>query len=109
LSGSLRNPAPAGRQALGSPLGPLLGALFTEQRPATLPPAAPLRQLIQKVQDHLHGTRQHKLTLDALAQRFGLNKYQLIRYFSQFTGVTPNKYVTILRVEQAKSLRAAGK
>jgi transcriptional regulator GlxA family with amidase domain len=60
------------------------------------------------VQDYLHGTRQQKLSLAALAHRFGLDKYKLIRLFSRFTGVTPNKYLTILRVEQAKRLLAAG-
>jgi AraC-like DNA-binding protein len=89
-------------------LGPLLGALFTEQLPTYPPPAAPLRQLIQDVQDYLHGARQHKLSLEALALHFGLDKYKLIRHFSHFTGVTPNKYLTILRVERAKSLLAVG-
>jgi AraC-like DNA-binding protein len=90
-------------------LGLLLGSLFTEQRPADAPTAtAPLRRLVQDVQDYLHEARQHKLSLEALAQRFALSKYQLIRYFSRFTGITPNKYLTILRVEQAKSLLAAG-
>nr|GFB02494.1 hypothetical protein [Tanacetum cinerariifolium] len=94
---------------LEADLGPLLGALFTEQRSADAPAAtAPLRQLVQDVQDYLGGARQHKLSLDALAQRFALDKYQLIRHFSRFTGVTPNKYLTILRVEQAKVLLAAG-
>jgi transcriptional regulator GlxA family with amidase domain len=60
------------------------------------------------VQDYLHGTRQQKLSLAALAHRFGLDKYKLIRLFSRFTGATPNKYLTILRVEQAKRLLAAG-
>jgi AraC-like DNA-binding protein len=89
-------------------LGALLGALFAEQQNADPPPIAPLRQLIQDVQDYLHGARQHKLSLAGLTQRFGLDKYQLIRQFSRFTGVTPNKYLTILRVEQAKTLLAAG-
>jgi AraC-like DNA-binding protein len=90
-------------------LGRLLGALVTALPDDDAPPAtAPLRQLVQDVQDHLHGARQQKLSLASLAQRFGLDKYKLIRLFSRFTGVTPNKYLTILRVEQAKKLLVAG-
>jgi AraC-like DNA-binding protein len=89
-------------------LGQLLGTLFTASSDNSPLPSAPLRQLVQDVQDYLHHARRHKLSLEALAQRFGLSKYKLIRLFSRFTGVTPNKYLTILRVEQAKSLLAAG-
>jgi AraC-like DNA-binding protein len=89
-------------------LGQLLGALFTIPPDDSPPATAPLRQVVQDVQDYLYRTRQQKLSLDALAQRFGLNKYKLIRLFSRFTGVTPNKYLTILRVEQAKSLLTTG-
>jgi AraC-like DNA-binding protein len=89
-------------------LGQLLGSLFTACPDDSPPITEPLRQLIQDVQDYLREARQHKLSLEALAQRFALSKYQLIRHFSRFTGVTPNKYLTILRMEQAKSLLAAG-
>lgn len=89
-------------------LGELLGSLFTAQNPEQAQPAAPRRQLVQAVQDYLHATRQRKLNLDGLAERFHIDKYLLIRHFSQFVGVTPNKYLTILRVEQAKTLLAAG-
>lgn len=45
-----------------------------------------------------------KLNLDQLAKKFFIDKYQLIRQFKKHTGVTPNTYLTILRIEKAKKL-----
>lgn len=45
-----------------------------------------------------------KLNLDHLAKKFYIDKYQLIRQFKKHTGVTPNTYLTILRIEKAKKL-----
>jgi hypothetical protein len=73
-------------EALGRLLGALVAALLKDAPPAT----APLRHLVKEVQDHLHGTRQQKLSLAALAQRFSLDKYKLICLFSRFTGAMPN-------------------
>ena len=64
--------------------------------------------MIAAVQRHLHGARDQKLNLDDLACRFSLDKYQLIRHFKRQLGITPNGYLTLLRIEQAKGLLAQG-
>lgn len=45
-----------------------------------------------------------KLNLDTIAGKFRIDKFQLIRQFKKHTGVTPNVYLTILRVEKARQL-----
>ncbi|QNK61009.1 AraC family transcriptional regulator [Pedobacter sp. PAMC26386] len=46
----------------------------------------------------------HKLNLDQLSVRFQVDKFQLIRQFKKHKGVTPNTYLTILRIEKARKL-----
>ena len=64
--------------------------------------------MIAAVQRHLQGASDQKLNLDDLACRFSLDKYQLIRHFKRQLGITPNGYLTLLRIEQAKGLLAQG-
>lgn len=70
--------------------------------------AAASQDVIADVQDYLHGVCDQKLNLGELARRFSLDKYQLIRHFKQQVGLTPNCYLTLLRIEQAKHLLAQG-
>jgi AraC-like DNA-binding protein len=70
--------------------------------------SAPFQAVIADIQQYLRGVHDQKLNLEELAQRFSLDKYQLIRYFKRQVGVTPNGYLTLLRIEQAKSLLAQG-
>ncbi len=95
---------PPSEQALGA----LLGALFA---PAVVGGGAPdprFQGAVADVQAYLQGHQQQKLALDGLASRFALDKYQLVRQFRQHVGMTPNGYLTMLRVEQAKRLLAQG-
>jgi transcriptional regulator GlxA family with amidase domain len=69
---------------------------------------APQPDVIADVQHYLRGVPDQKLNLPELAQRFALDKYQLIRRFKQQVGMTPNNYLTWLRIEQAKCLLAQG-
>jgi transcriptional regulator GlxA family with amidase domain len=64
--------------------------------------------VIADVQCYLRGVCDQKLNLEELAQRFSLDKYQLIRHFKRQVGLTPNGYLTQLRIEQAKNLLAQG-
>jgi transcriptional regulator GlxA family with amidase domain len=64
--------------------------------------------VIADVQHYLRGVPDQKLNLPELAQRFALDKYQLIRRFKRQVGLTPNGYLTWLRIEQAKCLLAQG-
>jgi len=45
-----------------------------------------------------------KFSLEKTAYRFGLNKYKFLRLFKQETGLTPNNYVILKRVEECKKL-----
>jgi AraC-like DNA-binding protein len=69
---------------------------------------APPQEVIADVQDYLQGVRDQKLNLGELARRFALDKYQLIRHFKRQVGLTPNGYLTMLRIEQAMCLLAQG-
>jgi AraC-like DNA-binding protein len=80
--------------------------LHFSKNPAKVP--APFQDVIADIQQYLRGVHDQKLNLEELAQRFSLNKYQLIRHFKRQVGVTPNGYLTLLRIEQAKSLLAQG-
>jgi transcriptional regulator GlxA family with amidase domain len=64
--------------------------------------------VIADVQRYLRGVRDQKLNLEELARRFALDKYQLIRHFKRQVGLTPNCYLTMLRIEQAMYLLAQG-
>ena len=64
--------------------------------------------VIVEVQRYLRGVRDQKLNLEELASRFGLDKYQLIRHFKRQVGLTPNGYLTLLRIEQAMCLLSQG-
>ena len=80
--------------------------LHFSKKPARAP--APLPDTIAGIQQYLRGVHDQKLNLAELALRFSLDKYQLIRYFKRQVGLTPNGYLTQLRIEQAKCLLAQG-
>jgi AraC-like DNA-binding protein len=46
----------------------------------------------------------HKFTLEKTANSFGMDKYKFLRLFKQETGLTPNHFVMVKRVEHAKML-----
>jgi AraC-like DNA-binding protein len=70
--------------------------------------SVPFQDVITDIKQYLRGVHDQKLNLAELARRFSLDKYQLIRLFKRQVGVTPNGYLTLLRIEQAKSLLAQG-
>ncbi len=45
-----------------------------------------------------------KFSLDYSAKSFGLDKYKFLRLFKQETGLTPNNYVILKRIEKSKQL-----
>ena len=49
-----------------------------------------------------------KFSLAAAANRFGIDKYKFIRLFKSQTGLTPNHYFTLKRIEKSKDMLAAG-
>lgn len=63
-----------------------------------------LPERIIEMKNYLSGHTEEKLQLDRLAKVFHIDKFQLIRQFKKHTGVTPNAYLTIVRIEKAKKL-----
>ena len=49
-----------------------------------------------------------RISLDVLSEVAGLNKYTLLRKFTQQCGVTPYQYLETLRVNHAKKLLETG-
>ena len=47
-------------------------------------------------------------SLEKTAHQFGLNKYKFLRLFKQETGLTPNQYVILKRLEKSKRLLQKG-
>lgn len=45
-----------------------------------------------------------KFSLEKTAKKFGLDKYKFLRLFKQETGLTPNNYIILKRVEKCKEL-----
>ena len=45
-----------------------------------------------------------KFSLESTAKSFGMDKYKFLRLFKQETGLTPNNYVIVRRIEQAKTM-----
>jgi len=49
-----------------------------------------------------------KFSLDQTAKQFGINKYKFLRLFKFQTGLTPNNYFILKRIEKSKELLSAG-
>jgi len=45
-----------------------------------------------------------KFSLENTAQKFGLDKYKFLRLFKYETGLTPNNYIILKRIEKCKEL-----
>jgi len=52
----------------------------------------------------LEETDLEKFSLENTASKFGLDKYKFLRLFKQETGLTPNNYIILKRIEKCKEL-----
>lgn len=62
------------------------------------------RQNLQEIKDYLDAHFAEKITLDALAERFYINKFYLTRVFKEQFGQTVTGYLMQQRITQAKRL-----
>ena len=62
------------------------------------------KQSVQQVKDYLDQHYADKITLDALAGHFFINKFYLTRVFKEQFGVSVNGYLTQLRITHAKHM-----
>lgn len=56
------------------------------------------------IQNYLDSNYHENLNLDSLAQQFSINKYYLQKQFKKKMGLSPNEYLTRIRLERAKYL-----
>lgn len=64
----------------------------------------PVRRALQA----LHDALEHGITLDALAEQAGLDKFHLCRAFREEVGMPPYAYLTHLRISRAMGLLTRG-
>lgn len=50
-----------------------------------------------------------KFSLDKTANQFGINKFKFLRLFKQETGLTPNNFLLLKRIEKSKKMLTEGK
>lgn len=60
-------------------------------------------------QSFITETNFESFSLDKTASQFGLNKYKFIRLFKQETGLTPNNYVLLSRIQESKIMLKEGR
>ncbi|MFN8243749.1 MAG: AraC family transcriptional regulator [Ferruginibacter sp.] len=72
------------------------------QRRASLPAVHP--EQARLFQRFIQEEPVEKFSLEQVAGRFGLDKFKFLRLFKQQTGLTPNNYIILRRVEKAKAL-----
>lgn len=59
-------------------------------------------KLIQKIKVEIASNK--KLKIDSMSNKFGMSKFQFIRYFNAQTGITPYQYFLNTKVEGARAL-----
>jgi len=64
---------------------------------------------LRRALDHISANLDEKITLNELAQIAGVSLFHFARTFTRAMGVSPNRYVSRLRLEQAMADAAAGK
>lgn len=105
LAQQVSQPDPAFEERLAEALRELVGRYATPE-PTCPDPADAQRIRLLKAQ--LGAQLYAPVSLEELARQHGLNKFQLLRYFKQHTGLTPHGYVLMQRVEAAKHLLRQG-
>lgn len=102
----------AGKDILsGGVLLRLLVELYRTAQRGGLAPVRPLQpkdervvEMLRYIDGHLH----EEITVDALAERFYLSKYHMMRLFRAHTGVTIHSYVVDRRLMHARDLLSRG-
>ena len=56
------------------------------------------------IQNYIDENYHENLNLDLLAQQFSINKFYLQKQFKKKLGLSPNEYLTRIRLEKAKTL-----
>ena len=59
---------------------------------------------VGEIRNFIDNNYQDNISLDHLAQAFSINKYYLQKLFKKRSGLSPNEYLTRVRLEKAKNL-----
>lgn len=97
----------------GPDFGPQFGAALRDLirhhgAPMPAPPAPANEDLLTALKASLAAHLHAPAPLAQLARQHGLDKFKLLRYFKQHTGLTPRGFVLMQRVAAAKQLLQQG-
>ena len=59
---------------------------------------------VGEIRNFIDNNYQDNISLDHLAQAFSINKFYLQKLFKKRSGLSPNEYLTRVRLEKAKNL-----
>lgn len=62
------------------------------------------RVIFEQIKIHLSQHIKDKICLDELCKHFNCDKFNLLRQFKQYTGLSPINYLITLRIQSAKEL-----
>lgn len=66
------------------------------------------REAVARIREFLHAEFANDIRLDDLARETGRSRFQVNRAFQAATGMPPHRYLTNIRLEQARTMLAAG-
>ncbi|MCX8130455.1 MAG: AraC family transcriptional regulator [Clostridia bacterium] len=101
------NPGKTSAMLLKSYLLQLISELYLDSCDPLLNgivPLSPYYAVITKVVEYIKHNFQNKLTLSNLAELAGLSPNHLHKVFTRTLGITPNEFITKIRLEKAKEL-----
>lgn len=80
-----------------------------EDSAANLPrPSVPENRRVLEIMEYLDGNLSEEIDMDALAERFFISKYYMMRLFQRETGTTIYSYLTQKRLLKARELMNSG-
>lgn len=86
----------------------LVGGPRSRSRSSGLPGEERAPRAVRLARAFLHDALADKITLDALAEHAGLDKFHLVRAFRAEVGLPPYEYLTHVRISRAKELLQRG-
>jgi AraC-like DNA-binding protein len=83
-----------------------INAIFSDKKTSMIEVESSKLELdfIEEIKIDIAENLTSKITLDALSHKFHVEKFNLMRQFKKSTGLTPNDYLTTLRIEASKKL-----
>ena len=64
---------------------------------------------LAEIQHQMQRQSSQKLSIETMAKQVKMSRFQFIRWFRKYAGITPYDYLLLYRVEQGKQMLATGK